>query len=52
MKKIILFTKMSSIQKHWEKALFGRYNRVHIDCEKKAHRHFKNRHPSSYYYDR
>ena len=35
MKKIILFTKMSSIQKHWEKALFGEYNRVHMDDEKK-----------------
>jgi len=35
MKKIILFTKMSSIQKHWEKALFGAYNRVHMDDEKK-----------------
>ena len=35
MKKIILFTKMSSIQKHWEKALLGEYNRVHMDDEKK-----------------
>jgi len=35
MKKIILFTKMTSIQKHWEKALLGIYNRVHMDDENK-----------------
>jgi len=35
MKKIILFTKMTSIQKHWEKALSGKYNRVHMDDEKR-----------------
>ena len=35
MKKIILFTKMTSIQKHWERALFGEYNRIHMDDENK-----------------
>nr|WP_321265410.1 response regulator transcription factor [uncultured Sulfurimonas sp.] len=31
MKKIILFTKMTSIKKHWQNALFGKYLSVSID---------------------
>jgi len=30
MKKIILFTNMSSIQKHWDHALVEEYNRLHM----------------------
>jgi DNA-binding NarL/FixJ family response regulator len=31
MKKIVLFTNMSSIRKHWENALLASYQTVHID---------------------
>ncbi len=31
MKKIILFTKMTSIKKHWQNALYGKYFTVSID---------------------
>jgi len=31
MKKIILFTKMASIKKHWQNALYGKYLTVSID---------------------
>ncbi len=31
MKKIILFTNMTSIKKHWQNALFGKYLTVSID---------------------
>ena len=35
MKKIILFTNMSSVQKYWEASLVDNFHRVHIDNYKK-----------------
>lgn len=35
MQRIILFTNVNSLQKHWEDALFGSYNRIHISHEMK-----------------
>ena len=44
MKKIILFTKISSLQKHWDNALVGQYNRIHISEEKELLRYLKLHH--------
>ncbi len=35
MDKIVIFTNMSSIQKHWENALYGSYNYLYIDNQNK-----------------
>ncbi len=41
MKSIILFTKTSSIKKHWNDALFNLYNRINIDDVHKLVKHLK-----------